>query len=354
MDSRLTIYNPSECDPSDKRFRFFCHKFVPFLIEKDKWNVTNNLNLAEFIVLVEPSNLRQSDTYELAQFLKDLNLSPDQKIILLDVFNTNELIPEKGRYTFIRECLANEISNKFVIVHSNFGLPIELQHDFFWDRQKKYYTDYDYTQLQHDSYSRGTDFTNFQLTRIEKIGELRKYLSPNTVSTHQLKLKELLQKYDMDGHYSETDANSTWAPISNSLYNSTFFSIYIEAITYSREIINIDTPSNCKAITEKTWDPLIKGHFILPFSYPGIIRDIKSYGFMLPNWIDYSYDNIENNTERFDAFLVSAEKLMKYSIADLMSLYEQDKRILLHNRDLFWKRPYDSLYNKIVEYFKLT
>jgi hypothetical protein len=108
-----------------------------------------------------------------------------------------------------------------------------------------------------------------------------------------------------------------------------------------------------KTITEKTWDPLIKGHFILPFGYQGLINDIQSYGFWLPNWIDYSYDNIYDDTERFTAYRHSVEKVLRMSIDDLREKFNNSLDKLYNNRMIFWNRPYDNLYLKVQKYFNL-
>ena len=80
---------------------------------------------------------------------------------------------------------------------------------------------------------------------------------------------------------------------------------------------------------------------------------MMTYGFLVPDWIDYSYDNIEDNEERFIAFSKSLEKYLQYSTEDLLQLYNKDYYILEHNRNVFWDRPYDSLYQKVKDFFKL-
>jgi hypothetical protein len=139
-----------------------------------------------------------------------------------------------------------------------------------------------------------------------------------------------------------------WYPVANRYYQTTFYSIYCETIPGMAE-----HSYPYKSITEKTWDPLIKGHFILPFGYQGLVDHIRSYGFKLPDWIDYSYDYIENDDLRFEAFIKSAEKLLEYSIYDLQRFHEKDRDMLLHNRRLFWEKPYDSLYDKVVDFFEI-
>jgi len=95
-----------------------------------------------------------------------------------------------------------------------------------------------------------------------------------------------------------------------------------------------------RSITEKTFDPLIQGNFILPFGYPGLIKDILSYGFKLPNWIDYSYDTVSDDDSRFDRYIESLKKLNDYSLDELFNMAKNDLNILEHNRSIFYSRPY--------------
>ena len=126
--------------------------------------------------------------------------------------------------------------------------------------------------------------------------------------------------------------------MANHYYNSSYISIYVETVT---------TGTYTKTITEKTWDPLIKGHFILPYGYSGLIKDIESYGFILPKWIDYSYDQELNDDRRWKKYEKSVENILSKSLEQIDELYQKDKKILEHNRSVFFSRPYDSLYEKI-------
>jgi hypothetical protein len=102
-------------------------------------------------------------------------------------------------------------------------------------------------------------------------------------------------------------------------------------------------------ISEKTFDPLLKGNFILPFSTPHYVKQLQEwYGFKLPDWIDYSYDDIEDVDLRMDAFLLSVEQVYSRSVEELHSLYLRDKHILDFNQSLFETRPYDSLHDKVL------
>lgn len=139
-----------------------------------------------------------------------------------------------------------------------------------------------------------------------------------------------------------------WWPANNAYYNSTTVSIYIETITYGTAI---------KSITEKTWDPLIKGHFILPFGYHGMIKDLKDrYNFKFPEWIDYSYDNYDNDLERWFKYTESVKKLFSTKSAkDLFELKIKDKDILIYNRQQFFRRKYlNTPSNAVKKYLELN
>ena len=91
----------------------------------------------------------------------------------------------------------------------------------------------------------------------------------------------------------------TWWPAHNRYYNDSFVSIYVETIVRS---------IGYRVVTEKTYDPLIKGNFILPYAYQNFLVDVKSYGFILPDWIDYSYDSLPD-VSRWEAYIASVKKI---------------------------------------------
>ena len=147
-------------------------------------------------------------------------------------------------------------------------------------------------------------------------------------------LRSPLQSESKD--YTHTLDNSPWQPIANDIYNKTVASIYVESLVGHETFV-----PETRSITEKTWDPLIKGHFILPFSYPGIIQDLRTiYGVEFPPEIDYSYDEILDRELRFEQFCCELKRLRKMRWAEL---YHRHRDMLAHNRQMFWDRPYHKL-----------
>lgn len=123
-------------------------------------------------------------------------------------------------------------------------------------------------------------------------------------------------------------------PPHNLYYNNTFISIYAETMESGTTL----------PITEKTYDPLIKGHFVLPFAAAGFVARLKDVGIVLPTFIDYSYDQIQDFDQRLACYLVEADRLLSLSIDDWRLLYQQNLLSVLHANQLYFhNRPYDKV-----------
>ena len=126
--------------------------------------------------------------------------------------------------------------------------------------------------------------------------------------------------------------SSIWHPIHNDIYNKTFFSAYIETLTGT---------GVTRSITEKTWDPLIKGHFVLPFGYKGITDDLRNRGFKLPDFIDYSYDLEHNRQDRWELYERELHRLI--NLDNWSELYSENRELLEHNRQQFYDQKYSTV-----------
>ena len=130
-----------------------------------------------------------------------------------------------------------------------------------------------------------------------------------------------------------------YLPMHNSYYYHTFISIYAETIEYGDTIV----------VSEKTYEPLIRGHFILPFSTEGFIQHLKSLGFLFPDFIDYSYDTISDSDLRYQAYENEIQRLMKIDIQTWRSYWDQNLDLLYHNKKVFVERPYDRIdFNQLI------
>jgi hypothetical protein len=243
-----------------------------------------------------------------------------------------------------------------------------LFYDFLWNRSKAYYTQRHWTQVERPWYMINQD--DFLLQNISSAdAKTRLFLSPNKLgrpnSPYRTRLTEVVQRYDIEPlgfisvvtpggdsrnllsnsvqpgawrvaqiiHNNRTGAPYGYVPVHNAYYNETFFSVYVETFE----------TGTTQFITEKTLDPLIKGHFILPFSSPGFVRYIKSRGWQLPEFIDYSYDLINDDDLRFAAFKREFERLCLFDMDKWRQLWVDNIGILEYNRNRLHTRPYDRL-----------
>lgn len=124
-----------------------------------------------------------------------------------------------------------------------------------------------------------------------------------------------------------------YSPVHNAYYQDTFISMYVESLEVGES----------RGISEKTYDPLIKGHFILPFGYSGLIKDIRWRGIQLPDFIDYSYDDIFNSELRWECYQQEVERLLSIDIDTWRQLWNDNLHIILANQRYFQDRPYDRI-----------
>ena len=124
-----------------------------------------------------------------------------------------------------------------------------------------------------------------------------------------------------------------YMPVHNAYYNETFLSVYGETFEYG----------NSYVVTEKTLDPLLKGHFVLPFANAGFVKYLKSQGWCLPDFIDYSYDSIDDNNLRFVSYCEELDRLLNLSMDKWRQHWVDNLDILHYNRNQLYERDYDRV-----------
>lgn len=340
---------------------------LPFHLEKDKWSFVNSIAEADIIPLL----LTPFDSNEYSFSLEDqLNylrpIKSNQFIVIMihthssDHFNEdNKNIRLDDWFKHHKNVLTVDI-NRYTNNHKN-----HIFYDFMFDLIKAYWTEYEKYDLVHRLWTNPTSQASFKLSEISSVKLTKRFLIPNTIrksgefkdyARQKIKDKIIL---DEDCFYSDLPNGVQLLPEEESLLDCTTPNgagiIPLANYYYRQSAVSVFTETICtckhkvKAITEKTFIPLIRGHFILPFGYCGIITDIKEYGFKLPDWIDYDYDSIEDDEERLDKYFHSVQQLRELSLERLSELVNTDIEMLKHNRAIFYTRPYDSLYDKIKQ-----
>jgi hypothetical protein len=120
-----------------------------------------------------------------------------------------------------------------------------------------------------------------------------------------------------------------YSPVHNRYYQDSYISIYCETLEHG----------STHLVTEKTLDPLIKGHFVLPYGYRGLIQSIQSMGFQLPDFVDYSYDSADDDS-RLALYLKEVDRLMSISLGCWHQYWLDNLDIIQHNRSVFEHTEY--------------
>lgn len=271
---------------------------------------------------------------------------------------------------------ARRSSNDTVILTNAFDPVVEnanwvIQNDFLFNRTKAYYLNYPFNSETRRWYYAGMGA--YILPEINDHQNKQKiFVSPNNTysgnANRKLKYRpnivEILKSFNDLGHLGNHDVDKNlvlysqlefpdcrdirqiegarhfarhgpWGynPPHNEYYKNTFISIYGETIEFGSTI----------AVTEKTYDPLIKGHFILPFSNCGFIAYLKSKGFKFPEFINYGYDSILDDDIRFDAYVQEIRRLLIIPIDQWKQLWADNFDIIEFNRDKFVSDPFDRV-----------
>lgn len=343
--------------------------------EQDAIEYTNDISTADLIILLpRHTELEIAAQYEyLIQ-----NGYRNQFIAMLSLFHISEhqatwgIISNVIRYDNPYTAFVNYVGeDKLLLVHHDNkkrDLANLIYYDILWARTKLYFTEYKNCDMTNRVWTHNTTEEMFALSPIKKTTTPKHFLSPMRTYEHKpsaaitprVKYREKLrtvldsnkgyvsdhingvfikpQQDSVDIMSTLTDPKSvygggTWYPVHNDYYNDTIVSIYGETIT---------TGTQVASLTEKTFEPLIKGNFVLPYGYKGMINDIKSYGFLLPEWIDYSYDDYDDDT-RWDKYLESVLAYQNMPIEEVIELATKDEHILHHNRSVFYTRPRQNL-----------
>lgn len=364
--------------------------FLPFYLEPDKFTFTHDINNCDVIPVAAEDPEKETTGNNGQVFypsdLKNIIGEKTDKLVvrMMHTHTSEEIVPgllyERNYNSW------KHIAPNFVTVNTDYNAEIYSNgrgvcYDFLWNRQKAYYYEYDkYIKGKKLLWSWEATSEMYQLNNIQEMtinDNSRKFLCANRVTSEGLGRQRPRQIYRLlflnylrppvecnpcDAYYSdwlnsqcqqilssqekgilENDGSNFggWWPVENEYFNNTVISAYVETIvgkTFS------------KTITEKTLEPLLKGHFILPFGYTGIVKDITNYGFLLPDWIDYSYDTETDELKRFYLYTREFLRLREnYSLEELVTLRNRDINILHHNRMLFEQRLYDSLYEKLYK-----
>lgn len=340
------------------------HHQLPFDVEPEWFEYTSDKQEADIMVVIP--NTDPDGAHHQMSCLEQEGYTG--RVLLVNFFHTDE-----STYLVRLVKQWNDYGFKTTAAHTNMHNPNFIRHDFLHERNKIYFR---YKEFGEDILSRRlwigeAKETMFDLGKIE-FHKPNYYIAPMRIypgirrSFYRQRLKDFLTQHKNKGivtdheagifldpqedqppeslFYQKNDSGSigagTWMPIHNKYYRTSVASIYVETLTEEYSV---------RCITEKTWDPIVKGHFILPFGYKGMISDIKDFGYKLPDFIDYSYDSL-SDWERFDGYLKSVEAFLSIPKKQLRSLAYNNIKILEYNRNRILTQPLEKLGPKVRQW----
>ena len=317
----------------------------------------------EFVIDVDKADIIVHHDNVTPTELKKI-IKPHHVLVYLQIFHIEHDMSLNWFRNCIHEPIVSDVTKKMILLHTSMNISDNhnmIYYDHLFDRQKLYCTDYDNgIELDNKVWTYSSTKEMYSLHPIKKI-PFKKFLAPMRIyhvlpdyvhprMRYRKKIKNFLLKTN-DSFISDNNSSASflpnaatanilpqvceggsWFPIADIYYSTSLINVYTETI--------VSSIYGVRSVTEKSFDPLIQGNFILPFGYSGLIQDILNYGFKLPEWIDYSYDSILDDDERFDAYMESLKKLSDHSLDHLFDLATFDLPMLEHNRSIFYSRPY--------------
>jgi hypothetical protein len=293
-----------------------------------------------------------------------LEIERADRVIISDLLNYD------NNYNFIwRDVLSKIKHPDIVCVTNNRLLHLDLPNqskivfnDFLLNRTKLYYFDQNKILKTMQEYN-GSGFwfyegpDNYKLNELAQnkaIDKIFLSLTRNLQNLRRQIVKYLIDRHNNKGYigchalgrFLDSNYNKGFCPVPNQYYDKTFAAIYCESTSMDRNIFHT---------TEKTFEPLLKGIFILPYSNTNFVENLqKFYGFKMPALIDYTYDSVYEEmldvapeNRRVLLYLESIDKLCNLNVEYAAAYYTENFNIIEHNREVIASTPYSTLIDKI-------
>jgi hypothetical protein len=339
----------------------FGHNDPRFAMEHLIWRqISNQVLLTNNVDIVHRHNskllwVRMHLLLELHQQNALPNLDQYDKIIISDLLNYDDV--DNIKWMTVLQAIKrpdavcitnNQQLNNIVTTHR------VVYHDFLFNRTKLYYLERNkilsyYSQAQDRElrflWCDSAKEDSYTVNRLNSTKNINKYYNSATNRIFGFRdtvTDMLINSYAEQGYIAcrnkgfilESDIQETqYSQLPHYVYDNSFATIAIESTWAEPNIFHA---------TEKTFEPLLKGCFVLPFSNPGYVDQLKThYNFQLADIFDYTYDLNSNQLVRQEQYLTSIKKFLLYSLKNLQDYYCENFDIINHNRQIFYDRPYD-------------
>jgi len=296
---------------------------------------------------IEPSDKEVPYTKQtLEQYIKTNSI---QKLVFYDIFHYNPYF-ENRRMEMIKHFQKILPTSLLTICKKPIaGLSNVVHFDFYWNQCKQAYLDKKISLKQFgvqnfNQWPMLLDRRPLVLLSLYGLNnrDIKKHLynAINHVPGHHGGLTEETFLPCETGETEQPKLTAT--PPARRFFDSTYVSAQIESLIKGPNVI----------FSEKTYDHLIQGRFVLNFGTKHYYRTLAEDGWKLPAGIDFGWDDIEDQPidenvaidmlgePRFNKYIECLTKLT----ADRDMLYElfvANTDVFAHNQQQLQQRPYD-------------
>jgi hypothetical protein len=170
--------------------------------------------------------------------------------------------------------------------------------------------------------------------------------SPNTrLSSEACALidKHLAQPLILDQDNTTGSLSANFGCQEFELWKSGLWHIVTETVFYHDKL----------HLTEKIFKPIVAQRPFMLAAAPGNLAYLKSYGFRtFDQWIDESYDNIQDPDLRLQAIVDQTSRLCAMSDSELREMHKEMQPILEHNFDHLWTTFKHQIVDELVNNFE--
>ena len=228
------------------------------------------------------------------------------------------------------------------------GIDNVLHFDFYWNRTKSAYLDKEINWKQGSP----QEYNQWPIQLDRRPGAILSLYGKNN---WEIKRHLYYQVKHLSGYHSGQTAETSLpsetginnlpklqaTPPARKYFDNTYISAQVESLCKGPNVL----------YSEKTYDHLIQGRFVMNFGPRHFYRTLVNDGWKLPVGIDYSWDDIEDqivkyhdvpDEPRFRAYIQSLLELSS-NMERLHELFVANRDVFAHNHEQLRQKPYDII-----------
>jgi hypothetical protein len=263
-----------------------------------------------------------------------------QKVVIYDIFHA---CPRLSAYNNWVRKIADCKPLIWITTNPMPMLGVRTVHfDYYWNRTKRAFQD---KQLTHKLWA----IENYEIYPIHSFPRSRKFLTYHYALNHYRdRLHQVVKMYT--GYVNDPRSNNWLEPNVTQIRNQAWHAHNVAPPArsyFDNSYVTCLVESQCEGsnftVSEKTYDHLIQGRCVLNFAPAGFYDYLAKQGWALPGGIDWSWNLIEDDEERFLSYLQEVTKLLDLNLEDLHKWFMSNMLCWQHNQNMLENKPYDII-----------